>query len=205
MSGLDDTLQVAPPSAKRSARLKRASPAKRAPAPRPRRSDGFLILAVLLTWIAIGIAAASLWPIYQTGRYVVLVAVAVLLGTAIAGVGARFRWPSWALIATGFAVFLLTGVPLAVPDEAISGVLPSVNGLADLLSGIALGWKQLLTIALPVGDYQALLVPALLLVLAVTIVSISVALRAKWGELSVIPPVVLFLVGIVFAASARLK
>ncbi len=198
MSELDDTLRVVPKPPKSSAPGKRAAPARHAPAARSGRSDGFLILAVALSWLAIGIAAASLWPIYQTGHYVVLVAVAVLLGTVVAALGVWLRWPSWALIAAGFAAFLVSGVPLAVPDEAISGVLPSVNGLVDLLSGIALGWKQLLTIALPVGDYQALLVPALLLVLTVTIVSISVALRAKWGELSVIPPVVLFVVGIVF-------
>src|SRR5471032_3093883 len=197
MSGVDDTLNVAPKSLK----AKRPRTAQRAKAPRARtraRSDGFLIVAVLLCLLAIGIAAASLWPIYQTGRYWVLVAVAMLLGTVIAGLGARFRWPSWVLVVAGFLAFLAVGVPLAVPDEAVSGVLPSVQGLIDLLSGIALGWKQLLTITLPVGTYQALLVPALVLVLAVTIVSISIALRALWGELAVIAPVVLFMVGIVF-------
>ena len=197
MSGFDDTLKVVPGKKPKSA----SSPTPTKPVAasrRPRRSDGFLILAVLLCWVTIGLAAASLWPIYQTGRYVALVAVAVLLGTVIAALGARFRWPSWVLVVAGFVAFLAVGVPLAVPDESISGVLPSVQGLIDLVSGIALGWKQLLTITLPVGTYQALLVPALLMVLAVTIVSISVALRAKWGELAVIPPVLLFLVGIVF-------
>lgn len=202
MSGIDDrsddTRQVPP---------RRPGPAAAAPRPQVRtaarraprqQSDGFLILAVLLCWLAIGIAAASLWPIYQTGRYAVLVGVAVLLGTVIAGLGARLHWPSWILVVTGFLAFLAVGVPLAVPGEAVSGVLPSLQGLVDLVSGIALGWKQLLTITLPVGTYQALLVPALLLVLSVTIVSISVALRARWGELAVIPPVLLYLVGIVF-------
>ncbi len=198
MSGFEDTLKVVPGKKPRTVTSTPSSSRPTAVPPRRRRSDGFLILAVLLCWVAIGIAAASLWPIYQTGRYLVLVAVAVLLGTVIAALGARFRWPSWVLVIAGFVAFLAVGVPLAVPDESISGVLPSVQGLVDLLSGIALGWKQLLTIALPVGTYQALLVPALLLVLAVTIVSISVALRARWGELAVIPPVVLFLVGIVF-------
>jgi hypothetical protein len=195
-----DTLQVERKSSKRkrSSAVQRLASTRTPRPPRSGPSDGFLILAVVLCWLAIGIAAASLWPIYQTGRYVVLVAVAMLLGTVIAGFGARFRWPSWALVTAGFLTFLAVGVPFAVPDEAVSGVLPSVQGLIDLVSGIALGWKQLLTITLPVGTYQALLVPALLLVLTVTIVSISVALRAKWGELAVIPPVLLFLVGIVF-------
>ena len=197
MSAHDDTLKVVPRSSGEPAQP--PAPKKARPAPSTgRRSEGFLIVAVLLCWLSIGLAAASLWPIYQTGQYVVLVAVGVALGTVIAAFGARFRWPSWVLVTAGFLAFLAVGVPLAVPDETISGVLPSVRGLLDLVSGIALGWKQLLTITLPVGAYQALLVPALLLVLAVTIVSISVALRASWGELAVIPPLVLFLVGIVF-------
>jgi hypothetical protein len=196
MSGVDDTVKVVPRVIKAAASTPTAK--RRGGDSGGQRSDGFLILAVLLCWVAIGVAAAALWPIYQTGSYVVLVAVAVLLGTVLAGLGARFRWPSWALVAGGFLEFLAVGVPLAVPDEAVSGVLPSVQGLIDLVSGIALGWKQLLTITLPVGAYQALLVPALLLVLAVTIVSVSVALRARWGELAVIPPALLFLVGIVF-------
>lgn len=187
-----------PTPASRTAPSGRRSTGGRSGARRRGASEGFLLVTVLLAWTAIGIAAASLWPIYRTGQYVVLVVAAVALGTIIAALGARFRWPAWALIVLGFVGFLAVGVPLAVPDEAVAGVLPSVNGLVDLISGIALGWKQLLTITLPVGAYQALLVPALLLVLGVTITSLSVALRAKWGELGVIPAVLLFVIGIVF-------
>jgi hypothetical protein len=182
-------------SEKNSANARKAVRSKR-----KRPSDGPLIITVLLSWLAIGIASASLWPIYGTGQYVVLVVVAVLLGTVIAAVGAWFRWPSWAMVISGFLAFLGSGVPLAVPDKTVDGVLPSLNGLIDLLTGVALGWKQLLTITLPVGAYQALLVPALLLVLATTITGVSVALRARWGELGVIPPVILFVVGIVFGS-----
>jgi hypothetical protein len=174
------------------------STGRRGRARRSRPSEGFVVLTVLLAWIAIGLAAAALWPIYQTPRFVFLVIIATLVGTLIAVLGAWFRWPAWALVIAGFLAFLAGGVPLAVPDQAIDGYLPSLPGLEELLSGVALGWKQLLTITLPVGTYQALLVPALVLVLGVTIVGISVALRAKWGELGSIPPVVLFVIGIVF-------
>ena len=95
-------------------------------------------------------------------------------------------------------MLVLAGVPLAVPDQAIAGFLPSLDGIRELLAGVALGWKQLLTIALPVGDYQALLVPAFVLVLTSTIVALSIALRARWGELGVLPPIALFVAGIAF-------
>ncbi len=203
MSFLDDmtapSVNKKPTTGKGSAKAKVSAAARRpGHAAQQRPSDRFLVVTVLLSWLAIGIASASLWPIYQTGQYVVLVIVAVVLGTVIAALGARFRWPSWAMVIAGFVAFLASGVPLAVPDETVDGVLPSPKGLLDLVTGVALGWKQLLTITLPVGAYQALLVPALLLILSTTIIGVSIALRARFGELGVIAPVLLLVVGIVF-------
>ena len=166
------------------------------PATTARPSAGFIIANTVLLWAATGLAAVALWPIYQDQRFIIMVAATTLLGSIVAILGAVFRWRSFVVILVGFAVFLAAGVPLAVPDEAISGFLPSLTGIRDLLSGVALGWKQLLTIALPVGDYQALLVPAY--VLTGTITALSVALRARWGELGVVPPVLMFLAGIAF-------
>jgi len=152
-------------------------------------------------WLLMGLAAVMLWPIYQSSAYVVLAVVAVALGTLVALAGALFRWRAWLVGVVTVAVFALVGVPLAVPGKAIAGVLPSVDGLVELFAGVALGWKQLLTITLPVGDYQALLVPALVLLLTATVVAGSIALRARYGEFAVIPPVLVFLVGIAFGPS----
>ncbi len=169
------------------------------PATRVRRpSAGFIVANTVLLWAATAIAAVALWPIYQDPRFILLVAVTTLLGSIVAILGAVFRWKSYVVILVSFAVLLLAGVPLAVPDQAIAGFLPSLDGIRELLAGVALGWKQLLTIALPVGDYQALLVPAFVLVLISTVVALSIALRARWGELGVLPPIALFIAGIAF-------
>lgn len=158
----------------------------------------FILVNTLLLWAAMALAAVAWWPVYQHERFLILAAVATVLGSVVAILGALFRWRSYVVLLAGFGVLLLSGVPLAVPDQAIAGVLPSLAGIQDLLAGIALGWKQLLTIALPVGDYQALLVPVLVLMLGGTITALSVALRARWGELGVIPPIAVFLAGIAF-------
>ncbi len=163
----------------------------------PRLRPGFVVASTLLVWLTTGIAATALWPIYEDPRFLVLLIVTVALGSVVAILGAVFRWPPYAVIVVGFAVFLAAGVPLAVPDEA-NGILPTATGLVQLVSAVALGWKQLLTIVLPVGDYQALLVPAYVLLLVSTITSLSIALRAKWGELAVVPPVLLFVAAIAF-------
>lgn len=176
-----------------------------APAPsRPPLGAGFIVVNTLLLWLTTAVAAITWWPVYQDTRFIVAVAAAVVLGSAVAILGALFRWRSYVVILVGFAVVLLTGVPLAVPGQAIAGFLPSFPGILDLIAGIALGWKQLLTIALPVGAYQSLLVPPFVLILASSIVALSIALRARWGELAVIPPIVVFLAGIAFGPEKTL-
>ncbi|TFD72871.1 transglutaminase domain-containing protein [Cryobacterium fucosi] len=141
-------------------------------------------------------AASALWPIYRSTEFVVLVVVAFAFGVLVAVSGAVFRWPAWLVGLVTIAVFLLAGVPLAIPGEAINRFLPSAQGLLDLVRATALSWKQLVTIVLPVGSYQALLVPALILVLLSTVAGLSIALRARVGELAALAPVALFIAGI---------
>ncbi|MBU1588079.1 MAG: transglutaminase domain-containing protein, partial [Actinobacteria bacterium] len=158
----------------------------------------FIAVNTVMLWVTTVIAATALWPIYRSTAVVVLVAVALAVGSLIVIVSAQFRWPSFTVLLVSVAAFLLIGVPLAVPAKTQFGVLPTAEGLLDLVTGVALGWKQLLTISLPVGDYQALLVPALVLVLVTTIVGLTVALRAKYGELAVLAPIALFIVATAF-------
>lgn len=158
----------------------------------------FVLVNTVMLWLTTAIAATALWPIYRSAALVVLVGVALAVGSVLAIIAARFRWPSVTVMLVSVAAFLVIGVPLAVPGKAQFGVLPTLDGLVDLVAGVALGWKQLLTISLPVGDYQALLVPALVLVLVTTVIGLTLALRAKYGELAVVPPLVLFLTATAF-------
>jgi transglutaminase-like putative cysteine protease len=151
-----------------------------------------------MLWLATAIASCALWPIYQSAQLVVLVVVATVLGSALAIFGAMFRWSTLIVLVAMIAVYFAVGVPLAIPDSAIFGLLPSTDGLLALLSGTALGWKELLTITLPVGSYQALLVPALILVLGTVTAALSAALRSRRGDLAVLGPIVLFVAATAF-------
>ncbi len=169
-----------------------------APRRRPRAKLGFIVGNTVALWAATIVASIALWPIYRSTSLVTLVAVTLVVGSAIAILGSQFRWPSWLMMLSTLGAFLALGVPLAVPTKAQYVILPTLDGLRDLVAGVALGWKQLLTITLPVGDYEALLVPAFVLVLLSTVVGLSIALRAKYAELAVLAPVVLFLVATAF-------
>ncbi|MES2093972.1 MAG: transglutaminase-like domain-containing protein [Actinomycetota bacterium] len=168
---------------------------------RARLPLGFTAVTILMLWLTTLVASAALWPIYQSLQLVGLVASTVLVGTAIAFSGALYRWSTLTLTLVTIGVYLLLGVPVAIPDRALYGVLPTVGGELELLRATALSWKQLLTITLPVGSYQSLLVPAFILVLVSTVVGASVGLRARWGELGVLAPIALFVTAILFGAA----
>jgi hypothetical protein len=155
-------------------------------------------------WLAMTLAAAAWWPIYQNLQFVIVVAVGILVGSTIAALGALLRWSSAVVAPVMILAFAILGVPLAVPDKALYGVLPTLDGALDLFSAVALAWKQLLTIALPVGSYQALLVPVLVLTLLGSVVGLSLALRSRVGDLAGVVPVVIFIAGLAFGGRESL-
>ncbi len=161
----------------------------------------FAVVNVTLVALTTALAALAFWPVYQDPHFLVMVGGGVLLGAAVGVAGALFRWPSFVVLLVAFAVLVVAGVPLAVPDAALSGVVPTPSGALDVLAALVFGWMQLLTITLPVGAYQALLVPAWLLVLAAAVVGTTIALRSTRPELAAIPPVVLAVAGAAFGAA----
>lgn len=158
---------------------------------------GTVVNTVMLAALT-AVAAGTFWPIYRTEWMLLVVAAAIVLGSAIAILGARFSWRAWQLGCATIGAYLAFGVPLAVPDRALGGVLPTVPGLLDLIVGTALSWKQLLTIALPVGSYQTLLIPLYLLALLSSVVGLSLALRAPVGEAGAVAPAAMFGTGVLF-------
>ena len=117
----------------------------------PRSSATVVAVNTVMLWLATVVAASALWPIYASSAFLVMVAVALAVGTLIAIVGAIFRWPAFVVMLATVVGFFAVGVPVAVPSKTQFGILPTLEGLIDLVAGVALGWKQLLTITLPVG------------------------------------------------------
>lgn len=183
------------PSARRSARR----PAALAAPPRP----AVLASSLAFTLLSWAFVSAALWPVYRAVPFVVLAVVAIAAGTAIAAAGALLRWPAWGGILASVAVLTIIGVPLAVPERTVYGILPEPAGLLELTSGIVLGWRQLLTIDLPVGSYQALLVPALVLLYVGSLLTASIALRTRRPALAGAVPGLGFLLAVALGRDDR--
>lgn len=154
----------------------------------------------LAVWLLLAVASTSWWPVYRDGAMITAAVTAIVIGTVVALLGTLLRLPMAVVAIATVAAFTLTGVPAAVPSQA-NGLLPTGHGLLDLFAGVALGWKQLVTISLPVGSYEALLVPYFVTLLVATVTAVSVATRASRQELASIPALVLFAVGVVVGPS----
>jgi hypothetical protein len=159
-----------------------------------------LVGGTLAVWLLLAVASTAWWPVYRDDAMVVAAVTAVLAGTVVALLGTVFRLPTAVVAVATVAAFTLTGVPAAVPGQA-NGLLPTGPGLVDLFAGVALGWKRLVTISLPVGSYESLLVPYFVTLLVATVTAVSVATRASRQELASIPALVLFAAGVVVGPS----
>ncbi len=128
------------------------------------------------TAVSVILAALAAWPVYASGAFLVLVVVAAAAATGVVAVVSWRRWGGWALTGALAIAFAVLSVPLAVPSRMTSAP-ELVRGLGEALAGIVVAWKDLLTVDLPVGTYRNLLVPALVVFLVGTALTLALSVR----------------------------
>lgn len=115
--------------------------------------------------LSLGVIAAQ--PIYRTPWLWLAALAALVIAWVVSWARARWRLSAPVVIAIVFATFIVTLVPVAVPQALNVGTVSGIaSGFVDGLAAVALGWKQLLTLTLPVGTYRTVLVPFYLIALA---------------------------------------
>ncbi|GAB3607804.1 transglutaminase-like domain-containing protein [Conyzicola nivalis] len=165
--------------------------------------DALLRLAWDLSYIVAGVAIATAlaWPIYESPRVVLVGVVATVLGIGLVLLRARLKRPVWTLALAVVAGYLVVVVPLAIPS-ALGSPLRVLRGLGDGVVGVVVGWKQVLTLTLPLGEYQAVLVPFLVVILLGTVLATSFVVRGTRLAVAAVPVVMLMSVfGLVFGSS----
>ena len=130
----------------------------------------------------VALAWASLRAVWGGGRFDLVMAVGALLGVgaALVTLHPRGRVAGPVLLVAGYLVAALT---LAIPGvpAGLDGWLRTVR---EAVVGPVTGWKDVVTLPTPLGDYGATLVPALALAvaLAVLLVLWSFAVDVRWLE-----------------------
>ncbi|WP_448005054.1 transglutaminase-like domain-containing protein [Agromyces bauzanensis] len=101
---------------------------------------------------------------YQTAfgglGFLVAAVAGLLVGTLAAVAGALWRLGVVTTVLLAMAGYFLVGVPVTMPERALFGVLPSLDGLAGLAIGPVHGWADIVTIGTPVeAPYYVAVVP----------------------------------------------
>jgi transglutaminase-like putative cysteine protease len=118
-------------------------------------------------------------PAYGNSAWLVASVGGGVLGALIGSGTALLRWHwAYAEIALIIAYFVF-GAALAVPQSTVASVFPSVESIRLLSVGAVTSWKEMLSIAAPVGTHGALLVPVFLTTLVASTIACSVAARTR--------------------------
>lgn len=93
------------------------------------------------------------------------------------------------LAALTVAAYFVCGTAVALPQDGIAGVVPTLESLRRLAVGVVTSWKGLLTTVAPVGVDDALLIVPFLLTLVAAVVTGSLGLRLRTPGWALIPAV----------------
>lgn len=142
----------------------------------------YALVSALFMMIGAAMAAWSLYAVFESTRFVTVAATAILAGAAIAVVSERLGWSGLVAAGVGAIAYLAIGVSLAVPG-VMQGEVPVTTALGELVRGPVTGWKDIVTLPLPLGVYAGTLVPPLALLLGGTLASTWLAIHARrrWG------------------------
>lgn len=183
-------------------------PATRIPRLDVSRLRGRIVgMGSLYVLVCAALAAFAAAPIYgvlvhgaQGAPAYLRVAVAGVAGAFLVAAVARvLRWPAWATVLGAAGLFLVLSAAVAVPpDPTPTGVLDSLRATA---TGVTTGFKDLLTVDLPVGSYRDLLVPVLAVLFAGTLGALTLAWRpdalSTWAT---VPAIAMSAFGLLFGA-----
>lgn len=137
------------------------------------------------------LALVPLHPVYASSRLLAAALGGAVLGTLVATLGAWRRWSTLTVLAATL-VAAVVGSSLGAPTTALAGVVPTPQTLGAVGSGAVTSWKQVVTLAPPLGAVGNTLTAPYLLALLATLLAVTVSVRTKrpaWGLLA--PAVVL--------------
>jgi hypothetical protein len=141
------------------------------------------------------LALVPFLPVFGTARLVAAALGGVLLGAAVAVVGAARRWGVLPVLAA-VAVVLVLFSGLGAPTTALAGIVPTPETIGAVGQGVVTSWKDIVTVLPPLGAGGNLLTAPYLLGLVATCVSVTVAIRTRRPAWALVPPAVVLVAAI---------
>lgn len=126
----------------------------------------------------------------------------IILGLGIGVLNAHLRLGLLVTTAITLGAYLVFGTLLAVPDAAIAGFVPTLDSLRTLLLGVVFAWKDMLTVGVPVGSANGVLIVPFLSSMIMALVAAVLTWRVRSTYLPLLPVLLLFVTGIAFSTNA---
>lgn len=151
-------------------------------------------IVVLLVLALVPVSAA-----YASADFWIAAGGGIVLGAAIAAIGARLRWRTLSIAAITLVAYFVFGGALVFREQALFGVVPTLDVLSALAFGAVQVWKQALTLQAPFAGFAALGVAPLIAGLIGSVVGVSLALRLRRFGLALLAPALLLVGSIAYS------
>jgi transglutaminase-like putative cysteine protease len=148
------------------------------------------------------IALSGLQVVYAGLGWLLIGGLAVALGLGVAVVADRFRLPVLPTCAVAVVAWVLLAGPIALPGTTIGRVLPTVDTLRQLASGLVPGWRDLLTVLPPVATDGHVAVIPYLCGFAGSFAALLLATRTRVAALPLLAPAVVLVAGVLLGTGA---
>lgn len=145
-------------------------------------------------------ATLAFGPVFGGVDYLIAGIGGALAGILVGVVTSMRPLRGWLVTVAGVVVaYVVFGPVLAVRHATIAGIVPTLDGLRELMLGSFISWRSLLTAQPPVQGFPSLLVVPMLTTLVCAAVATVLALRLRRGAAwAMLPGVVALVVGIAF-------
>lgn len=175
------------PAAPNAAPTSAEAPAARPEAKQPRHIDGTLIVDLAAITVLAVLLVVAFLPPYGQGWIWLTVLAGTALGVGIGIVSQRRAWHAAMTLAAGIIAWFVFGPVLAMPDSSLWGFLPTGRTLRGLLTGPVTAWRDMLTVAPPLGTTYNLMTVPLLMAMVSGLLAITIARRSKHTPLAWVP------------------
>ncbi|WP_141629942.1 transglutaminase family protein [Salinibacterium sp. PAMC 21357] len=151
------------------------STAQHSSARRPLTARTWTDVGVVVALAAIGLVGFE--PSFGGYSFLVPALGGLVVGVATAVVASVFRLSVVTTIVAAVVAYFLCGTALAVPQQALLGVFPSLQSLSTLALGTVYGWADIVTLQTPIEAPQHITVVPYVATWVVALVSTTLATR----------------------------
>lgn len=150
--------------------------------------------------VVLTMATLAFGPVFGGVDYAIAGIGGALAGILVGVVTSLRPLRGWLVTVAGVVVaYVVVGPALAVRHATIGGVIPTLDGLRELMLGSFVSWRSLLTAQPPVQGFPSLLVVPMLTMLVCGALATVLAIRLRRGAAwAMLPGVVALVVGIAF-------